>query len=82
MFTMTMATVLAHEYPKPWVKILAYGATAAVMAGRLLGRDHWASDVFVGPALGYLIGSHIFHSRCNPEFSDGCHRPAQVRDQP
>jgi PAP2 superfamily protein len=82
MFTMTMATVIAHEYPRPWVKILAYGATAAVMTGRLLGRDHWASDVFVGPALGYLIGSHIFHSRCNPEFSDGCHRPAQGRDQP
>ena len=75
MFTMAMATVLAHEYPKPWVKILAYGATAAVMTGRLLGRDHWSSDVFVGPALGYLIGSHIFHSRCNPELSEGCHQP-------
>lgn len=82
MFTMAMATVVAHEYPRPWVKVLAYGATAAVMAGRLLGRDHWASDVFVGPALGYFIGSHIFHSRCNPEFNEGCHRPAQGRDQP
>jgi PAP2 superfamily protein len=82
MFTMAMATLVAHEYPRPWVKILAYGATATVIAGRFLGRDHWASDVFVGPALGYFIGSHIFHSRCNPEFNKGCHHPAQDRDQP
>ena len=82
MFTMAMATVVAHEYPRTWVKILAYGATASVVTGRLLGRDHWASDVFVGPALGYFIGSHIFHSRCNPEFNEGCHRRAQDRDQP
>jgi membrane-associated phospholipid phosphatase len=82
MFTMAMATVIAHEYPKPWVKILAYGATASVVAGRLLGRDHWASDVFVGPALGYFIGSHIFHSRCNPEFNEGCHRMGRIETSP
>jgi hypothetical protein len=73
MFTMTMASVVAHEYPKPWVEALAYGASAAVMGGRLLGRDHWASDVFLGSALGYFIGSRIFHSRCNPKFSEACH---------
>jgi hypothetical protein len=73
MFTIAMATVAAHEYPKPWVEALAYGAAAAVMGGRLLGRDHWSSDVFVGSALGYFIGSHIFHSRCNPTFSKACH---------
>ncbi|MGH9664061.1 MAG: phosphatase PAP2 family protein, partial [Bryobacteraceae bacterium] len=53
MFTIAMASVVAHEYPKPWVEALAYGAAAAVMGGRLLGRDHWSSDVFVGAALGY-----------------------------
>jgi hypothetical protein len=82
MFTMAMATVVAHEYPRPWVKILAYGATAAVIGGRFLGRDHWASDVFVGPALGYFIGSHIFHSRCNPEFNEGCHRMGRIETSP
>ena len=73
MFTIAMATVVAHEYPKPCVEALSYGAAAAVMAGRFLGRDHWASDVFVGSALGYFIGSHIFHSHCNPKFSEACH---------
>jgi PAP2 superfamily len=73
MFTIAMASVVAHEYPKPWVEVLAYGAAAAVMGGRLLGRDHWSSDVFVGSALGYFIGSHIFHSRCNSALSPACH---------
>jgi membrane-associated phospholipid phosphatase len=73
MFTIAMASVVAHEYPKPWVKALAYGAAAAVMGGRLLGRDHWSSDVFVGSTLGYFIGSHIFHSHCNPKFGGACH---------
>jgi len=73
MFTIVMASVVAHEYPKPWVEALAYGASAAVMGGRLLGRDHWSSDVFVGSALGYFIGSYVFHSHCNPNFSKACH---------
>jgi hypothetical protein len=73
MFTIAMASVAAHEYPKPWVKALAYGAAAAVMGGRLLGRDHWSSDVFVGSTLGYFIGSRIFHLHCNPAFSEACH---------
>ncbi len=72
MFTIAMASVVAHEYPKPWVEALAYGAAGAVMGGRLLGRDHWSSDVFVGSALGYFIGAHIFHSHCNPKFSEAC----------
>lgn len=75
MFTMAMATVVAHEYPKPWVKILAYGATAVVIGGRFLAHDHWASDLLVGPALGYAIGTHIFHTRCNPQFNEGCDHP-------
>jgi len=72
MFTMAMATVVAHEYPKTWVKVLAYGAAAAVTGGRFLGRNHWASDIFVGPALGYFIGTQIFHSHCDPQFNEGC----------
>jgi hypothetical protein len=73
MFTIAMATVVAHEYPKPWVEALSYSAAGAVMGGRLLGRDHWASDLFIGSALGYLIGTRIFHLHCNPAFSKSCH---------
>ena len=73
LFTTAMATVLAHEYPRPWVQAVAYGAAATVTAGRLIGRDHWASDLFVGNVLGYLIARHIFHAHCDPDLSEACH---------
>jgi membrane-associated phospholipid phosphatase len=72
MFVWTMATVVAHEYPRWWVKTLLYGAAATVSVTRFTAHDHFASDTFVGTALGYFIGRHIFHARCNPEFSDAC----------
>lgn len=72
MFTWAMATVLAHEYPRPWVKFLSYGAASAVSMGRFLGREHFASDVLVGSVLGYAIATHIFHARCDPQRSDSC----------
>jgi hypothetical protein len=75
-----MAMVVAHEYPKVWLKILSYGAVAAVIAGRLLAHDHWPADLFVGPTLGYFIGSHfigshIFHLHGNPQLRETCHLP-------
>ena len=72
MFAWTMATVLAHEYPRWWVKVLLYGAAATVSVSRFTARDHYAGDTFVGTALGYFIGRHIFHAHCNPEFSKAC----------
>jgi len=74
MFTWAMASVVAHEYPRTWVKILAYGAAVSVSGARLTGRNHFPSDVWVGSLLGYFIGSHIFHTRCDPQLSDACHR--------
>ena len=72
MFAWTMATVLAHEYPRWWVKALLYGTAATVSVTRFTAHDHFASDTFVGTALGYFIGRHIFHAHCNPEFSAAC----------
>jgi membrane-associated phospholipid phosphatase len=72
MFSWTMASVVAHGYPRPWVQLLAYGAATSVSVSRIMGRNHFASDVFVGTALGYFIGSHIFHARCMPGLSKAC----------
>jgi hypothetical protein len=74
MFTWAMASVVAHEYPRPWVKILAYGAAVSVSGARLTGRNHFPSDIWVGSLLGYFIGTHIFHAHCDPQLSDACHR--------
>lgn len=73
MFAFTMATVIAHEYPRWWVQLLSYGAATAITGARMTAKDHFPSDLLVGGALGYLIGTHIFHSRCNPELGGDCH---------
>lgn len=74
MFAMSMATIIAHEYRKPWVEILAYGAATAVAAGRIGAKMHFNSDILVGSSLGFLISRHIFYAHCDPDLSDGCHR--------
>jgi len=72
MFTWTEASVIAHEYPEPWVKWLAYGTATAVSVTRFTGKEHFPADVVVGSTLGYLIGRHIFHSHCQPGLSPAC----------
>lgn len=74
MFTWAMATVVAQEYPKPWIQVLNYTAALTVTASRFLARDHWASDMWVGTALGIAIGTHEFHAHCDPELSASCKR--------
>ena len=74
MFTWAMATVVAQEYPKPWVQILNYTAAFTVTTTRFLARDHWASDMWVGAALGVAVGTHVFHAYCDPELSASCKR--------
>lgn len=74
MFTWAMSTMIAHEYPKTWVKILAYGAAVSVSGARLTGRNHFPSDIWVGSLLGYFISSHIFHAHCEPGLSEACRR--------
>lgn len=72
MFTFAMATVVSHEYPQKWVQALAYSAATIVTVTRFMARDHWASDMLVGSALGIGIGAHVFHAHCDPDLSDSC----------
>jgi len=72
MFTFAMSTVVSHEYSQKWVQALAYSAAAVVTVTRFMARDHWASDMFIGSALGIGIGSNVFHAHCNPDLSDSC----------
>jgi membrane-associated phospholipid phosphatase len=74
MFTWTMAAVIAHEYPRTWVKVLAYSTAAAVSVARYTGREHFVADVAVGSFLGYFIGRHIFNLHCAPGFHNSCHQ--------
>jgi len=55
------ATVIASESDRPLIKIAAYGLAAGVSSTRVIGRDHFPSDVFVGSAVGWMIGRYVLH---------------------
>jgi hypothetical protein len=74
MFTWAMASVLADEYPKPWARVLSYGAAFTVTFSRFMARDHWSSDMFLGMGLGLAIAENTFHARCDPELPSQCKR--------
>ena len=50
----SIASVIAHEYPGPFTQVAVYGLAAAVSASRVLGKQHFPSDVVVGAALGLV----------------------------
>jgi membrane-associated phospholipid phosphatase len=60
--TWSMASVLAREYPRPWVQFLVYGTATTVSVTRVTGLKHFPADVAVGGVFGYFIGQHIFHA--------------------
>jgi len=71
-FTWTMASVVAHEYPKRWVRWLVYGTATTVSVTRVTGLKHFSSDVAVGGTVGYLIGLQIFDAHCVLGRSSSC----------
>jgi membrane-associated phospholipid phosphatase len=56
----SVAGVIAHEYPSPFVKIMTYGLASLVDYSRIRSRQHFPSDVFVGSMMGNLIGQNIY----------------------
>ena len=55
------ATVIASEYGGPLTQLTAYGLATGVSLTRVLGRQHFPSDVLVGSAVGWLIGRYVCH---------------------
>jgi membrane-associated phospholipid phosphatase len=69
----TLASVVAHEYPKWPVELAMYGLATTVATTRVTGGQHFPSDVFVGSTLGYLVGRYVAnkdkHSQDQPSHS-------------
>jgi membrane-associated phospholipid phosphatase len=63
----TLAAVTADEYPGWLTKILAYGSAGAVSASRVASKDHFASDVLVGSALGWFTGHEVYRKHHNDD---------------
>lgn len=62
----SIATVIAQEYPNPWAQLLAYGVATGVSLSRVSAQQHFPADVFVGGALGYLIGRNVYRKHHQP----------------
>ncbi len=57
------ATVYALEYKnKPWVPVLCYTSASLIGLSRITENKHWATDVLVGAALGYLTGRQVVNN--------------------
>ena len=59
-FAWTVAGVVAGEYPSKWVQIGMYSVASGVSLTRVLGQEHFPSDVLVGGVAGWLIGHYVF----------------------
>ena len=56
----SVAGVIAHEYPGPLTKIMAYGLASLVDISRIRSHQHFPSDVLVGSAIGYGVGRYVY----------------------
>lgn len=61
--TMSLARVVAGEYPHWYVMIPAYGFAETVSISRILANQHFPSDVIVGQAVGFLVGTYVLNHR-------------------
>jgi hypothetical protein len=53
------ASAIATEYNSPWVQVAAYSGATAVSLTRVLGQEHFPSDVLVSATAGWLIGHYV-----------------------
>lgn len=68
------ATVYAMEYKNiKWVPVVSYTAASLISLSRLTENRHWATDVFVGAALGHLCGRQVVNNY---------HRYAKIKTEP
>ncbi|MDD2367443.1 MAG: phosphatase PAP2 family protein [Desulfuromonadaceae bacterium] len=62
----SVASVIAEEYgANPLIPPLAYGLATLTSLSRVYDNKHWASDVFLGGAIGYFVGKAVvrYHSQ-------------------
>jgi membrane-associated phospholipid phosphatase len=63
----SVAGVIAHEYPGPLPKLLAYGLATAVSISRVKAKQHFNSDVLVGSVMGDMIAQNVYSRHSDPE---------------
>lgn len=73
MFDWTLASVIAHEYPKWPVELAMYGLAAGSSTTRVSAGMHFPSDVVAGGIMGFLIGRYVAHQENHLPGDDPSH---------
>src|SRR6266853_6951616 len=67
----SVAGVIAHEYPGPFTKNMAYGLASLVSIPRVKAHQHFPSDVVVGSVIGNLVAQDIYSRHHDFELGGG-----------
>ena len=62
MVSWAAAAVIAGEYHSKWVQLGVYSAATGVGLTRVMGQQHFPSDVLIGAAGGWLIGHYVYRA--------------------
>jgi membrane-associated phospholipid phosphatase len=58
----SIATIIATEYNNTWyVPLICYSLASLAGLSRMNDNKHWASDVFMGAALGFSVSKMIYY---------------------
>jgi len=69
------AGVLAHEYPGYMTKLLAYGLATTVSVASVGSKQHFASDVLIGSAIGWLTSEYVYRKHHDPGLGGAAWNP-------
>jgi membrane-associated phospholipid phosphatase len=57
-----VATVVSYSYKNIiWVPIICYTLASLTAIARVVENNHWASDAFIGSAIGFAVGRIVYH---------------------
>jgi PAP2 superfamily len=62
-FAWSTAAVIAGEHPARWSQFTVYTLATGVSLTRVLGQEHFPTDVLVGSAAGWLAGHYVYKVR-------------------
>lgn len=65
----SLSTVLASHVDNTYYKILIFTPAVVTAVSRVMQNMHWTSDIFMGSAIGYFVGTFVTnnHSKFIPE---------------
>ncbi len=61
----SLSTVLASHVDNTYLKVLIFTPAVITAVSRVMQNMHWTSDVFMGSAIGFFVGSFITNNHLN-----------------